>query len=307
MHAWEAIQKTLDYIENQIGDELPIEGLAETAALSLFYYQRLFTRLVKKPVREYIKLRRLARACETLRHTDDRILDIALDHGFASHEQFSKAFKEAYGMTPTEYRECDVRVSSYDKPDLLLGYTLIDLGVPLISEGLVLEMNRKTLSEPVSFMGVKRFVSISGVFPKGEVTGVDEPGEVWRAFNEIEGEIPTIPDGRKIGVAYPGDAPEGCFPYFVGAEVESATNSGRFDTCTLPAAEYLICRFEAENFEELVTVALTKAIKYMHLWQRKNGLRLEGFGAEIYYQEHDNVEPDVCFMEMWSLWLEERN
>ena len=303
MHALEAIQNTLDLIENRIGDELPIEKLAETAALSLFYYQRLFTRLVKKPVREYIKLRRLARACEALRCTDDRILDIALDHGFSSHELFSKAFKEIYGMTPTEYRDCDVRVYSFDKPDLLLGYTLIDLGVPLISDGLVLEMNRETLADPVRFMGVKRFVSISGVFPKGEVTGVDEPGEVWREFSEIKSAIPAIPDGRKIGVAYPGGAPEGCFPYFVGVEVEPDANAASFDTWTLPAAEYLICRFEAENFEELVTAALTKAIKYMHLWQQKNGLRLEGFGAEIYYSEHDNNEPDVCFMEMWSLWL----
>ena len=33
----------------------------------LFYYQRLFTKLVKKPVMEYIKLRRLAKACEILK------------------------------------------------------------------------------------------------------------------------------------------------------------------------------------------------------------------------------------------------
>ena len=67
MHAWEAIQKTLNHIEENIGEEIQIEELAEIAALSLFYFQRLFTRLVKKPVREYIKLRRLAIACETLR------------------------------------------------------------------------------------------------------------------------------------------------------------------------------------------------------------------------------------------------
>ena len=61
MHAWEAIQTTLDYIETHMDEELKIEALAEQAALSPFYYQRLFSRLVKKPVREYIRLRRLAR------------------------------------------------------------------------------------------------------------------------------------------------------------------------------------------------------------------------------------------------------
>ena len=67
MHAWEFIQKTLNYIEEHISEDIQIEELADIAGLSLFYYQRLFTRLVKKPVREYIKLRRLARACEVLR------------------------------------------------------------------------------------------------------------------------------------------------------------------------------------------------------------------------------------------------
>ena len=58
MHAWEAIQKTLNYIESNISEEIDIEQLAKESSLSLFYYQRLFSRLVKKPVREYIKLRR---------------------------------------------------------------------------------------------------------------------------------------------------------------------------------------------------------------------------------------------------------
>lgn len=44
MHAWEAIQTTLDYIETHMDEALEIEALAEQAALSPFYYQRLFSR-----------------------------------------------------------------------------------------------------------------------------------------------------------------------------------------------------------------------------------------------------------------------
>ena len=218
MHAWEAIQKTLDSIESNIGKEIQIEELAATAALSVFYYQRLFSRLVKKPVREYIKLRRLARACEALRATDNRILDIALDYGFGSHESFARTFKEAYSMTPTEYRESDVRLNNFDKPDLLLNYTMIDVGVPLISDGLVLEINKITLNGAINFVGVMDYVSITGQFPNGKVTGVSEPGEIWRRFGEVEESIPGRINGRKIGVAYHDTAPEGCFPYFVGKE-----------------------------------------------------------------------------------------
>jgi AraC family transcriptional regulator len=73
MHAWEAVQKTLNYIEEHINEEIQVEDLAEIAALSLFYYQRLFTRLVKKPVREYIKLRRLSKARDALCDKENRI------------------------------------------------------------------------------------------------------------------------------------------------------------------------------------------------------------------------------------------
>ena len=74
MHAWEQIQLTLDFIEEHLNEDISTEYLAGLAALSPFYYQRLFRRLVKKPVGEYIKLRRMAKATELLLNKDQRIL-----------------------------------------------------------------------------------------------------------------------------------------------------------------------------------------------------------------------------------------
>ncbi len=294
MHAWEAIQKTLDYIEEHIGEDIKIEELAETASLSLFYYQRLFSRLVKKPVREYIKLRRMAIVLEVLQNKNNRILDIALEYGFGSHETFTRAFKEAYGLTPEQYRKKPVSLNRFDKPDLLLGYTLIDEGVPLISDGLVLEMNRRTLNEPIDFMGVIGYVSIAGQLPVGESTGVDVPGEIWRRFHKEKGRIARIPDGREVGVAYMGDAPEGCFTYFAGAEIEPGVTDEDFQRWQLPAREYIICGFEASDFLELVTVALNKAIKYSGLWLEKHGLVADVFAPELYYSS----TPEATYMEL---------
>lgn len=47
MHAWEQIQETIDFIEDHLTEEIEIEKLAGMAALSPFYFQRLFSRLVK--------------------------------------------------------------------------------------------------------------------------------------------------------------------------------------------------------------------------------------------------------------------
>ncbi len=294
MHAWEAIQKTLDYIEEHIVEDIKMEVLADIASLSLFYYQRLFSRLVKRPVRDYIKLRRMAIVLEVLQDKNNRILDIALAYGFGSHETFTRAFKEVYGMTPEQYRRKPISLNQFDKPDLLLGYILIDEGVPLISEGLVLEMNRRVLMEPINFMGVKGYVSIMGQLPVGESTGVDVPGEIWRRFHQEKEYIEHIPNGREIGVAYLGDAPEGYFTYFAGAEAESGIAASNFQVWQLPEREYIVCGFEAKDFTELVTVALNKAIKYSGLWLEKHNLAMDAFAPELYYSS----APEASYMEL---------
>lgn len=295
MHAWEAIQKTLDYIEEHIGENIEIEELAKTANLSLFYYQRLFSRLVKKPVREYVKLRRLARASHVLKNKKNRILDIALEHGFGSHETFTRAFKEAFDITPEQYRESPMGLNQFDKPDLLLGYILIDEGVPLISDGLVLEINRRILHEPIDFMGVLGYVPMAVQIPVGESTGVDIPGEIWNRFHREKERIPRIPNGRELGVAYMGNAPKGSFTYFAGAEVEAGKVDEHFQAWQLPAREYIVCGFEAENFFELTTTALNKALKYSGLWLEKHDLVMDMYSPEMYYSS----APDASYMELW--------
>ena len=295
MYAWETIQKTLETIEEHIGETIEIEELAKTAALSPFYYQRLFSRLVKKPVREYIKLRRLANACNALKDMKKRILDVAVEYGFGSHETFTRAFKDAYGMTPEQYRKHPVMLNQFIKPDLLLGYTMIDEGVPLITDGLVFEVNRKTLREPVEFMGVLGYVPIAGQIPIGEATGTDVPGEIWARFHREKHLIPRISNWRELGVAFMGDAPEGCFSYFAGAEVNAGFADERFQTYRLPAWEYAVFGFEAENFLELTTVALDKVMKYSGFWLEKHGIAMDGFAPELYYDS----APDASYMELW--------
>lgn len=295
MYAWEAIQKATDYIEKHLGEEILLEVLAAEAALSPFYFQRLFSRLVKKPVREYIRYRRLAKASRELAECQDRILDIALECGFGSHESLTRAFKDAYGMTPEQYRKKPVMLNQFDKPDLLLNYTIIDEGVPLISEGIILEYNRRAVDKPIRFLGVSGIIPIAGQMPLGEQTGVDLPGETWHEFHRSKHRIPRLPKGREVGVSYLGDAPEGHFIYFAGAEASPGAAADGFTAWELPAREYVVCGFEAESFEELVTAALNKAVKYSGQWMKEHGLTQELYSPEIYYDS----SPEGTYMELW--------
>lgn len=64
MYAWEAIEQSLTFIGEHLTEDIYTEELANMAGLSPFYFQRLFKRLVNKPVQEYVKLRRLVKVIE---------------------------------------------------------------------------------------------------------------------------------------------------------------------------------------------------------------------------------------------------
>lgn len=297
MHAWEAIQKTIDHMEEQISSDISIEELAQIASLSPFYYQRLFARLVKKPVREYMKARKLSRACAALRDKSNRILDVALAYGFSSHETFTRAFKETYGITPAQYRDSSIALDHFDKPDLLLNYTMVGEGVPLISDGLVLEINRKMLKSPLCFAGKQGFIPFVPGKMLGERPGLASAEDVWGAFYSIRKHIPLTPGGRRIGVCFKGEAPEGYTTYFAGEEAPDTAEHScpLYEHWLLPAREYIICGFEAESFEQLSPSALGKAMKFTRIWLRHHGLTADGFFPEMYY-------PGISgspYMEIW--------
>jgi len=300
MHAWESIQKVLDYIEDNLAQSHSPEELSKIAALSPFYFQRLFTRLVKRPVNEYVKMRRLARACETLEDKSKRILDIALEYGFNSHEHFTKTFKSAFGITPEEYRNNLIRLNQIMKPDLLLGYTIIDENVPLITDNIVLEISRKTIDVPELYIGLSALVSLSRQIPLGEKTGISVPGLLWDKFhNQKDGIKGLAPNGIEVAVSSIGEYDDGTFTYFAGASaILGATAYNDFVTWELPAAEYIVCSFEAESFEELTSSALGKSMNYLFgIWLPKHSLSSQPFSAEKYI----NVNPDMNKMELWVI------
>ncbi|SMP45598.1 AraC family transcriptional regulator [Anoxynatronum buryatiense] len=299
MHAWEQIQKTVDYIEDELSEEIQIETLAHMAGLSRFYFQRLFKRLVKRPVNEYIKLRRLARASAALTDTDRRIVDVAMDFGFSSHETFTRAFKEAYGITPEEYRAVPVRLNQIYKPELLLNYTMIDEDVPLITNSIVIEITRKKVDTAQIYAGLSAQVPISQA-PVGEATGIDIPGQLWDAFHRQKVDMPHIvQDSAEIGVSMMGETENETFTYFVGGASKSNTaDDGHMTTWQLAAGEYVVCCFEAENVETLTTQALGKAISYLFgTWLAKRGLVTHSFSMEKY----GKPMPDGAYMELWVM------
>ena len=98
------LNDTLEYIEMNLEDKLSLDGLAQKAHLSKYYYHRLFHQEVGESVTRYISRRRMERASEELVNTDQPIINIALKYQYGSQESFSRAFLRLYGLTPGKYR-----------------------------------------------------------------------------------------------------------------------------------------------------------------------------------------------------------
>ncbi|MDR7855040.1 AraC family transcriptional regulator [Tissierella sp.] len=97
------IQNTIDYIDDNIGEKITVDKLAEIAGFSTYHYYRVFHSFVRIPVMEYVTRRKLQYALSEL-SGNNKIFDIALDLGFETHAGFTKAFKKCFGYTPSFYR-----------------------------------------------------------------------------------------------------------------------------------------------------------------------------------------------------------
>ena len=92
-------------IRQQSDETVTLGTLAQKLGYTESYVSRKFREVSGMQFREYLRCRKLAFALQELRSTDDGILDIALRYGFSSHEAFTRAFRETYGVSPSEYRK----------------------------------------------------------------------------------------------------------------------------------------------------------------------------------------------------------
>lgn len=94
-----------DYIDKHLDEELTLERLSQVACFSRYHFHRQFSEYTGISLFKYVQLARLKRASYRLVFNgQERIIDIALDARFENPESFSRAFKNTFGQTPSEFR-----------------------------------------------------------------------------------------------------------------------------------------------------------------------------------------------------------
>jgi len=98
-----AVGRMQDYIDSHIGEPITLHLLAQAANYSPWHAARVFKELTGKAPFEYIRELRLSRAVVRLRDDDVKIIDVAFDFVFESHEGFTRAFSKQFGISPRAY------------------------------------------------------------------------------------------------------------------------------------------------------------------------------------------------------------
>jgi AraC family transcriptional regulator len=94
------VAKALWYIESHFGQEITLDDVANVAGVSRYHMSRVFGLTTGRSVMRYVRGRRLTEAARCLAQGAPDILAIALDAGYGSHEAFTRAFRDQFGLTP---------------------------------------------------------------------------------------------------------------------------------------------------------------------------------------------------------------
>jgi AraC family transcriptional regulator len=213
-------QKALWFIESHLAGELTLDGIAGVAGISRFHMVRAFAAATGLPVMRYVRARRLTEAARALAKGAPDILTLALEADYGSHEAFTRAFRDHFGLTPEAARSACLDTLKLQEP-IIMDSTVIDN----------LPSPRFETSHPLLIAGLgERYTWESGAAIPGQ----------WQRFHQSVGNIPGRIGQVAYGVCCNGDD-AGNFDYIAGVEVSDFSDLPReFSSVRIPEQKYAV-------------------------------------------------------------------
>jgi len=289
------VQKMREYIHQHLQEPITASEVAKAAGYSQYHAARLFKEETGLSPFEYIRRERLTRSAHALRSGNPRVLAVALDYVFDSHEGFTRAFSNAFGITPKMYAD-------YPAPDgWLIPYRYLNRKKQESEE---LNMNQHTaviftqiVERPVRKLILRRSKQADNYFAYCEEMGCGEnnasaPWDILCGIKEALYE--------PVGLWLPNNMrPAGTGVYAHGVEVP-ADYAGKipdgFDVIDLAPCKLLVFQGEPYNDEDFgAAVGICME-------------RIDKFNPEVYgFQYADELAPRMQLAPMgWRGYIEMR-
>jgi len=186
------IEKAISQIMGSLDKPIDLNYVSGEVYSSLYHFHRKFRELTGENVYKCVRRLRLERASYKLRNTYERITDIAVDSGYETLESFTKAFKSAYGLKPSDVR----KLWSWDG----LLYSKVGIHYSEKRKSLWYYLNNKgdeSMETKIVTLPEKRIVCIENI---GDYWGLPK---AWEKFHKILGENNLHQHGREWMSVFP--------------------------------------------------------------------------------------------------------
>lgn len=111
----QSLNKAIEYVEDNLLDDLSCEEIAQHVFVSNHHFQRVFHLLTGMTIGEYIRNRRLSLAGQELTLPGSKVIDVGLKYGYETPESFAKAFSRFHGITPNQAKAEGSDLKSYNR------------------------------------------------------------------------------------------------------------------------------------------------------------------------------------------------
>jgi AraC family transcriptional regulator len=268
-------QKALWYIESHLADELTLDEIAGVAGISRFHMVRAFAAATGLSVMRYVRVRRLSEAARALAAGAPDILNVALDADYGSHEAFTRAFRDYFGVTPEAVRAATRLDCLKLQEPILMDSTLTDN----------LQPPRFATGKPLLVAGLGERIS--------QENSAGIPG-LWHRFHQSVADFPGRIGTVAYGVCCNGDD-AGNFDYIAGVEVPDFSDLPReFSRVRIPEQRYAVFTHR----DHISTIRRTISTIWNH-WLPASGLKAaDAPNFERYDENFDPLTGDGG-LEIW--------
>lgn len=215
-----------EYIESHLLERITLKQISDHAGYSPWHAARLFKENTGKAPFDYMRSVRLSRAALLLRDANPRIIDVALDFVFDSHEGFTRAFSKEFGISPKRYSQSTPPIQLFLPEKVFDSYRAIIKGGMKMSnrkEG----RNTKSIfvqvvERPARKVLLKRGIRATEYFGYCEEVGCDvwslltsvkealyEPVGMWLPKSLIREGTSEYVQGVELPLDYGNQVPEG--------------------------------------------------------------------------------------------------
>jgi AraC family transcriptional regulator len=270
-----AIDKTIWLIESHFAEPLSLDDMAAHADVSRSHLSRIFPLATGYSISGYLRGRRLSEAAKALAAGAPDILSLAMEHGYGSHEAFTRAFRDQFGVTPEEVR----------RTRNVANLALVE---PLPME----TPNDFKLSDPL--IEPRPAMRIAGLLESHDMSRANNIPLQWQRFGPYLGNVSGVASPGAYGVVA-GMENDMC-DYMAGVEVEpGAELPPEFKVLNVPAQRF--ARFR--HLGHISTIRSTIGAIYGEWLPRSGETQGEGLSFLEYYGPDFNPQTGLGTVEIW--------